>query len=162
MEFAIDDFGDPHPNTYRLAMEDGSGEGRSLVAISTGGGMIEVQSIDGAPLSLVGDYHVTLFEFDPGEDRAAGRLAEELGDRADIDHVTTTSGPGSVLVAARSRAALGDAPEVPDLLRTTRLAPVLPVLSRRDLEVPFLNAGEMFVYAEAEGVGGPRRPRDRL
>ena len=40
------DVGDPHPNTYRLTLKN-SHETHSLIAISTGGGMMEVLNIDG-------------------------------------------------------------------------------------------------------------------
>ena len=40
------DVGDPHPNTYRLTLRNAR-EAHALIAISTGGGMMEVGSIDG-------------------------------------------------------------------------------------------------------------------
>jgi L-serine dehydratase len=43
------DVGDEHPNTYRLTLSN-EREKHSLIAISTGGGMMEVLSIDGIPL----------------------------------------------------------------------------------------------------------------
>jgi iron-sulfur-dependent L-serine dehydratase beta subunit len=53
------DVGDPHPNTYRLTLKN-SRETHSLIAISTGGGMMEVLSIDGVELHMDGGYHETL------------------------------------------------------------------------------------------------------
>ena len=53
------DAGDPHPNTYRLTLRQG--EARHFVrAISTGGGMIEVLTVDGFAVSMFGDYHETV------------------------------------------------------------------------------------------------------
>jgi L-serine dehydratase len=54
------DAGDEHPNTYRLTLRNPRNEQHSLIAVSTGGGMVEVIDIDGFPLSLCGDYHETL------------------------------------------------------------------------------------------------------
>ena len=51
--------GDPHPNTYRLTLHN-SREQHSLVAISTGGGMMEVIAVDGFKVSMFGDYFETL------------------------------------------------------------------------------------------------------
>jgi L-serine dehydratase len=51
--FRYIDCRDPHPNTYRLTLGNAR-ERQTLIAISTGGGMIEVQSINGAPVSLDG------------------------------------------------------------------------------------------------------------
>lgn len=47
-------YGDPHPNTYTLILKNNREEHR-LVAISTGGGMIEIISIDNLPVSYCGD-----------------------------------------------------------------------------------------------------------
>ncbi len=53
------DYGAEHPNTYRLEL-CGGGQRRTLTAISTGGGMIEVQDVDGIPVCLHGDLHELL------------------------------------------------------------------------------------------------------
>jgi len=54
------DTSDEHPNTYRLTLRSARGETHTLIAISTGGGMIEVTNIDGFAVSVFGDYHETL------------------------------------------------------------------------------------------------------
>ena len=51
------DIADPHPNTYRLTLRN-SREQHTMIAISTGGGMIEVLDIDGTPVSLDGGSRV--------------------------------------------------------------------------------------------------------
>ena len=53
------DVGDPHPNTYRLTLSNAT-ETHTLIAISTGGGMIEVLRIDDQPVSLFGDQEVSV------------------------------------------------------------------------------------------------------
>ena len=58
------DLADEHPNTYRLKLTNAHGS-HSLMAISTGGGMIEVIDINGYALSLFGDMHTTLVEGPP-------------------------------------------------------------------------------------------------
>ncbi|MCL4166487.1 UNVERIFIED_CONTAM: hypothetical protein GTU68_036443, partial [Idotea baltica] len=55
LRFEYGDYGDAHPNTYRLHLSNGQ-ESHQLIAISTGGGMIEVIQIDGVSVSLFGDY----------------------------------------------------------------------------------------------------------
>ena len=55
-----------HPNTYQLTLTSQT-ECRRMVAISTGGGMIEVISIDGAKVSMAGDYFETLIYCDSQE-----------------------------------------------------------------------------------------------
>ncbi len=48
---------DPHPNTYRLTLTNAR-EQHTMIAISTGGGMIEVLNIDGIGVSLDGGSRV--------------------------------------------------------------------------------------------------------
>lgn len=50
---------DPHPNTYRLTLTNAR-ETHTMIAISTGGGMIEVLEIDGQKVSLDGGSTVTI------------------------------------------------------------------------------------------------------
>ena len=135
------DAGDPHPNTYRLALSSPQGTTR-LRAISTGGGMIEVIDIDGFPVAMGGDAHTTLVRAD---DDAPGKC---LAGRAEVDEVRChrrPDGSGGTLVEIRSLAPLAhDLVErlrrVPGVTRVRSLAPVLPVLTPRGTVVPFSSA----------------------
>ena len=62
VEIQIKDFPTSHPNTYRITLT-GSDESHQLIAISTGGGMIEIVEIDGNKVSIEGDYCETLVFF---------------------------------------------------------------------------------------------------
>ena len=55
----IRDFNTKHPNTYKLTLKNDE-ETHEMVAISTGGGMIEIVEIDHLKVSMVGDYYETL------------------------------------------------------------------------------------------------------
>lgn len=50
---------DPHPNTYRLTLSNAR-EQHTMIAISTGGGMIEVLEIDGEKVSIDGGAPITI------------------------------------------------------------------------------------------------------
>jgi L-serine dehydratase len=130
---------DPHPNTYRLTMRKGSLD-HSLIALSTGGGMIEVIEIDGTPVALHGDYAVTLLDVaDNGESTAA-----ILNARDDMDEVQIAgTAPVRVICKAQGFVSDEDLTGMPAVNRVRRLGAVLPVLSRRGLTVPFLHASEM-------------------
>ncbi|MFZ9634769.1 MAG: hypothetical protein ACO3EK_13115, partial [Alphaproteobacteria bacterium] len=80
LEIRIARLDDPHPNTYRLTLRR-AGAAHRIVALSTGGGMIEVVSIDGMAVTLRGDYAATLL--DAEDDGAA--IASALRARDDID-----------------------------------------------------------------------------
>ena len=144
LEIRIATLHDPHPNTYRLALRRGGAEHR-LVALSTGGGMIEVISIDGTKVTLHGDYAATVLDTrDDGRTTAAALEA-----RGEFDAVSATgSSPMSVVVCAQRFLTDDELAALPAVTRARRLAPVLPVRSRRGLTVPFLHAGEMARVAD--------------
>jgi L-serine dehydratase len=140
-----------HPNTYKLIMDDGD-EVHTLTAISTGGGMIEVIRIDGAEVSMAGDYYETLiFCSSPGGIPAyLGKVFpfEEL-----IWHDAETP-----FLEMRSRTDPGDEvcgmlPALADVRAVRRLSPVLPVLSSKTMRVPVLTCGEMPAWASSGGPG---------
>ncbi|MCA8973643.1 MAG: L-serine ammonia-lyase, iron-sulfur-dependent, subunit alpha [Planctomycetes bacterium] len=146
LEIRIAELRDPHPNTYRLTLQRDGVEHR-LVAISTGGGMIEVIEIDGTRLSLFGDYAVTLLDVEAGVD--AENVAAALHELGDLDEIEIAAGaPALVVAKGQGPIAAADLGAVAGIARVRRLGPVLPVLSRRGLQVPFLHAGEMVATAD--------------
>jgi L-serine dehydratase len=142
----IVDVNDPHPNTYRLTLRNAR-ETRTIVAISTGGGMMELTSIDGVPLSIGGDYFETLVFTGANRRDDADGIAR-IAARAAVDEVLVHAGSAGFCVQVRAQAFLGNT--VIDAMRrlspeivVKRLAPVLPVLSRRGVQVPFSTCAEL-------------------
>lgn len=146
LQIRCGDLGDPHPNTYRLTLRRGPEEHR-LIALSTGGGMIEVIELDGTPVRLFGDYAVTLLDVEGDAAAVAARLEQGAG----LDSVEVT-GSDPVRVVCSGQEFLTDAQlvDLPGIGRVRRLGSVLPVRSRRGLSVPFLHAGEMVQTADPE------------
>ncbi len=144
VEIRVLELNDAHPNTYRLTLFKGDNEHR-MVAVSSGGGMIEVIEIDGTPVSLLGDYAVTMLDVsDDGTSTVAA-----LKSVAEIDEIRVAgTDPVRIFVKARTFVAGADLQALPAVKRTRRLAPVLPVLSRKGLVVPFLHAGEMVAHSD--------------
>jgi L-serine dehydratase len=130
------DVGDPHPNTYRLTLGNAR-EKHSIIAISTGGGMMEVLSIDGVAMSMDGGYHETLIWLPKGV--SAEFEADEV-----IRH---DAGENQILQV--KAAAFVDTKQLP-VLAVKRLAPVLPVPSRKEMRVPFTSCAEMLAQ---DGAG---------
>lgn len=56
IRFQVTDFENSHPNTYRILVENNKQEQFQFIAVSTGGGMIEVKCINGFDVSIKGDY----------------------------------------------------------------------------------------------------------
>ncbi len=143
ISFTIDitDIGNSHPNLYKITLSNAQ-ETRSLTAISTGGGMIEVTAIDEVPVQMAGDYYETLiFCKDPAA------LLPYLNATVTHDEITLHKG----FVEIKAQAFLPDT-ITKELLSTAgvqcikQLNPVLPVLARKGLEVPFITAEAMLEW----------------
>jgi len=151
------DVGDPHPNTYRLTLKN-SRETHSLIAISTGGGMMEVLSINGVALHMDGGYHETLIQFkgDPNWawsllacTPANGFVAQEF----EMLYADETSWLMQVksnefvphVILEKLRTEL-------DVVGVKRLSPVLPVPSRDSIELPFTSCGDMLKHDGAQNT----------
>lgn len=147
LEIRTAELRDPHPNTYRLTLWRDGAEHR-LVAVSTGGGMIQVVSIDGREITLHGDCCVTILDVD-GDGRTA---AAALRARGDCDEVLLADTlPARIVLKTQAFLPPEAVAKLPGVHRVRRLAPVLPVLSRPGLAVPFLHAGEMAALADPRG-----------
>ncbi|MEL7266164.1 MAG: L-serine ammonia-lyase, iron-sulfur-dependent, subunit alpha, partial [Planctomycetota bacterium] len=156
------DVGDPHPNTYRLTLGN-ERESHSLIAISTGGGMIRVIGIDGAIVDMDGGYHETL-------------VWDETTSQVDTDVLSTIGtlrNIGGVVTASANDAS--DAPDHPaqtgaehvlppdqrliqiqsdrfvrkglvGAIRVRQIQPVLPVPSRDGIQLPFDSSVSLLQY----------------
>jgi len=135
------DVGDPHPNTYRLTLKN-SHETHSLIAISTGGGMMEVLSIDGVELHMDGGYHETLIWL-PKSDADTPVCISALTE-ADKSVCITHELGETQLIQVKAASFIPS-----DLYRpisVKRLSPVLPVPSRKDIRVPFTSCADMLKH----------------
>ncbi len=143
LSFRYGDLGDPHPNTYRLTLFDGD-VSRRLVAISTGGGMFEVLSIDDSKVSIGGDYDETLLWFEQPIEVDIDVVRANLG----VDEISVSRREKGMLVRLSGQQTIDDEDlsRVFDLSQAKsvdRLGAVLPVRSRRGLTVPFQSCIEM-------------------
>ena len=142
----ISDFDLTHPTAIRLILKN-SREQHEVTAVSTGGGIIEIISIDSLSISIAGDYCETLIFCDSHDKISVDRLP--AGIKADEIHLI--EGKEFDIVQIKSRkfpvADITSELESTSHIRYVRkISPVLPVLSRKDLEVPFITAGEMVEY----------------
>ena len=146
-------YGAEHPSTYKLTLRNADEE-RTMRAISTGGGMIVVQEIEGAEVVMEGDYFETLlFLSDPG---SADGLGGWLKSSFEFEDVLLVAGREGVLLEIKSRKALDDEllaelANNPGVSTVRVLKPVLPVLARKGLTVPWLRCAEMEAYRAERG-----------
>ena len=136
--------GATHPNTYQLTLHNAR-ETRTLTAISTGGGMIEVLQIDGAAVSMAGDFYETLVYV-----RSPGDLPDLIARAMPCDGIDVRLGTSTFIQVRASRFLPDDVCAAlaarDDVLAIRKIHPVLPVLSRHDLAVPFITCAEMLEY----------------
>jgi len=146
------DTGDEHPNTYRLTLRSAR-EQHSLTAISTGGGMMEVINIDGFTVSLFGDYHETLLAV-MGNGQA---LIRRLAALVQADEIRLHEHCGKHLIQVKAPTFISD-DVIAELrnscpaLHVKRLAPVLPIASRKETKVPFTTCEEMLLHDAGRNI----------
>ena len=134
LTFEYLDLADPHPNTYRLTLS-ARDRTRQLIAISTGGGMIEVLKLDDFEVSIGGDYDETLLWLD-GHVAVTNSIRENLISEFQLDDTILHRGQNSSLLQLRSQFKL-DAAEVAKVIGDVRLidsASIQAVLRRRRAE----------------------------
>ena len=111
--------------------------------------MIEVREIDGTSVSFAGDYFETLIYLEGGTDTDS--LLAEIAEGLEVESTELHEGP-SRFIRLSSRSAFAEE----QLSRTQNLSgvgeirvlkPVLPVLSRRGLSVPFQTVEAMLEFA---------------
>lgn len=144
VQFSIRDIKAKHLNTYHITLHNAN-ETRTVTAISTGGGMIEVIAINGIEVSMLGDFYETLI-YCRSSDRILALINKELS----YDHLTVHSGDaGFIEIKAQHFADESFHKQLAALDEVRfikKLWPVLPVLSRKDIKVPFTTCNEMLAY----------------
>jgi len=150
VEFKITPYPAEHPNTYRVRVIADQAREDSFTFISTGGGMIELQEINGAATSIKGDYYETLLFFGIKDFNHSDHLAADLKyNLPTADEIQISKAAYHYLIDIKSSKPLSEADlaklfindSKPD--RVVKLEPVLPVRSRKDITVPFLSAAEI-------------------
>lgn len=152
VQIKIHDYGAEHPNTYKIRLRN-SNEQHEMIAISTGGGMIEITQIDGLRLSIRGDYYETLIFTNNDSDS----LIPFLNENIESDDVLIHQGFGIQFVEIKAQGFLND--ELISQLRQRfdirsirTISPVLPVLSRKEISIPFITCGEMLAYNQEHNL----------
>jgi L-serine dehydratase len=133
-----------HPNTYQITLTNDN-EKRTLVAISTGGGMIEVINIDGNKVSMAGDYFETLIYCTD-----ATSIINYLEATVIFDEITFHQGANS-FIEIKSQNSIpenicNELKQMSSVTFVKSIKPVLPIMARKNLKVPFITCNEMMEY----------------
>ncbi len=150
VKIEIHPIGATHPNTYQITLKNDR-EKHQLIALSTGGGMIQIISIDGAPVMMAGDYFETLVYVKSPE-----TVEQFIKQSIVCDELLIHKG-SHTFVEIKSNQFLSDSlmEELlahDDVLYIKKLHPVLPVLARKNLSVPFITCEEMLKYNEGKNL----------
>jgi L-serine dehydratase len=152
VNFKISDYAAEHPNTYKMTL-DNSKEHHEMTAVSTGGGMIEVIEIDGVKVSMAGDFYETLIYVDSDGEK----LLDYLNEKFKADEVLLHAGIDTQLIEIKAQGFLeeeivNELYEKYNVRSIKTISPVLPVLSRKAMQVPFMNCEDMFRYNEDKNL----------
>jgi L-serine dehydratase len=149
ISFEIKDYEASHPNTYRISAVSNQNEQVNLSAISSGGGMIEIQMIDGLPVNIAGDFFETLLFFDNIDEsllREHGTAIEKMVSYIEFADASIKNNNGLINIKTRHMLSETDIKklyELSNIKKIMHLKPVLPIQSRKNCITPFSNAQEM-------------------
>jgi L-serine dehydratase len=152
IDIQIIEYGADHPNTYRLKLTN-KRDHHEMTAISTGGGMIEVTEIDGIQVSIFGDYYETLIFINTDHDK----IFNYLNDNVDADEINIREGSTSSFIEIKAQSFLS-AKSITflanrfDITNIKEISPVLPILDRKSIQIPFITCAEMLQYNKNKGL----------
>lgn len=161
LTFEIRDFEAEHPNVVLLDIVDEHGGRVFVKALSTGGGRMELNEINGCPVYMAGDYHELVILFSERVTFSMEQLCsrvELLLAKAAVDvHGSTVSDNGKkdeawrgvIVIHTRrelSPALLDDVIALCGKAEVREVAPVMPVLASAKCEVPFTRAEKMLEW----------------
>jgi len=156
IRFLVTDFVASHPNTYKIRVENEDQEFR-FVAVSTGGGMIKINSLNGFDVAICGDYFETLVYSDSLADIKIQALVQLLKDQTMHSEINLyQQGVNNYLVNIKSMKPLLD--KVNQLLAGNdvkwirQIDPVMPILSGVNKPLPFASVEEMMALAEQNNM----------
>ena len=146
----IKELKEKHPNTYQITLHN-PWETHQVIAISTGGGMIEVLEIDGVKVSLAGDCFLTLVYSSDTQKLDAYLREASLPDDLEIH----ANDKGILILKSQAFldvAYLEEFKAIEGVISVKQIKPVLPVLTRKNTSVPFITCDEMFSYNEGKNL----------
>jgi len=158
VSFKILDYAAKHPNTYRITVISNKNEIIRLTAISIGGGMIEVQEIDGFEVEISGDFYETLIFYNNIDEMVLKQKADAIKTLiGDFDFCNCLTNNRRGLINVKTCYQLPDKiikqiKNFDQVENVIQLIPVLPIMSRKNCNVPFRNAGEMLQVASERNL----------
>jgi L-serine dehydratase len=143
IKIEIHDIGAEHPNTYKITLSNPL-DTHQVIGISTGGGMIEIIEIDQAPVSMLGDFFVTLLYVDSKADLVDTISNMNVGEtkfhKGSLNFISVNSNE------IQQKQLLKNISSIEGIISVKTILPVLPIKSRQDLKVPFITVEDMLEF----------------
>ncbi len=142
-EIKIHPIGAIHPSTYKITLKNNITQ-HQLVAISIGGGMIEIIELEGMSVSMSGDYFETIIY----SRRDSDKIKDELLNKITADEILIHKGVDLEIIEIKSQKFLDESHKTKilaneNVIDIKEINPVLPVLSSKRTKVPFITCEEM-------------------
>ena len=156
IDFRITDYQTPHPNTYKILIETTDNQKYEIIAISTGGGMIEIVNLNGFRLSIRGDCYETLACFSSVSGEMIDRILESICRENKEVSVSVIESENQFLLRIKTRVpgrSLADRFLTdPAIIWIRHTDPVLPVMPETGIAMPFTTLEEMLRTAKSENL----------
>lgn len=161
LTFVIKDFKADHPNVVLLDIVDEHGGFVFVKALSTGGGRIELNEINGCPIYMAGDYHELVillpeqvtFSMEQLCSKVEGLLrkfgVEVHGSTVSDNNKKDDAWRGVIVIHTRqtlSSELLSSVKALCGKAEIREVAPVMPVLASAKCEVPFTRAEKLLEW----------------
>lgn len=159
IKFKITDFIADHPNTIKMILADQEGEKIHLKAISVGGGLIEIQEIEGFGVEIAGNFYETLLFYSGITSKEAKKIVEQI--KKEIKEIvyinlSENSEQRQGIIDIKTSSKLSSSKifwlqKLKNILYIRQLDPVMPIVSVKDSCIPYNTASKMLSYWEKRG-----------
>ncbi|MCB2219213.1 MAG: L-serine ammonia-lyase, iron-sulfur-dependent, subunit alpha [Bacteroidetes bacterium] len=153
IEYLVTDIENKHPNAYQISVQYSDREDLNILAISTGGGMIEIVEWNGFKVSLKGDFFETLLFFQHVEAEKISEMENVLNTNlSDFKLYKSQDSDQNWLINIKSgRSLRKEIENISGLFENVYLkydlVPVMPTPSVIEVNLPFTTVDEMLKIA---------------
>ncbi len=151
ISYLVSTFDNSHANSMQLNLTSETGDHVQVLAASLGGGSFEIQKIDGCKVQMKGDFHTLLIW-------ANGDLENEIINlKPSNAHFTCLESDGLKLYILDSsepfnKDFVDHLDQFDEVMKISSIVPIMPVISGRERELPFLSIESLLAYSKAEGM----------
>jgi len=157
IKFEIKDYEAQHPNTYKLKLF-ADNNFIEIIALSTGGGMVDLVKINDFDISIKGDYFETLIFLKVNKESDFENILENIKNKIDkFEFINFNNLNNKYLINVKTFEKIKDETidklnsivEIYDIKRTN---PVLPVKSRKNIKIPFNSPKQMIELSKKKDL----------